>query len=61
MLFLPAKGLIPEDQKYSVFGVKAKKEQAQGKPFGPEAAKTLTFARSSTAQIRSHKAFYTPT
>jgi len=53
--------LVLKDHKNSVFGPLAKKEQAQGKPFGPETAQTLTFARSSTAQIRSHKAFYTPT
>jgi len=56
MLFLPAKGLIPEDQNTASLVSKAKKEQAQGKLFGPEAAQTQTFARSSTASL-FHSAF----
>jgi hypothetical protein len=39
------------DQHHSVFGFPAKKEQAQGKLFGPEAAQTQTFARSSSAHL----------
>jgi hypothetical protein len=50
MLFLPEKGWSSRIIKTASLVLKTKKEQAQGKPFGPEAAQTLTFARSSTAQ-----------